>query len=589
MFTRTFWVAAMTFVVSASGQFPDRDTLGRSDKYRILVDKVISAANKWVFTPAAMKEIHDAGFNVVCPRIGGHTLPVCREQALMAREQGLYYMAWMRGTLTAKQDVRMVWEDGTEQNLCSPNSDEFWDWTTELIHGHAKLSVEVPTFIGTFLDYENYAPDSRGNCYGLSYDRKILDEFGQSLGRSIPVLAPAERRPWLASQNLHEQFREFQIRSWRERCRRLRELVDSVNPKFQFIIYPAPGTLFMVEAAYPEWATREAPLVLADPYTYGRPSHFLAESKSLEANRTTLLNNMASVRAKGVPHLYSGGIDPVVKGADPEFCGKNASMISHLTDGYWVFYEGPRYTKDEHGVYFEWFAKANAEIAKGAADLQHHARSEPENLGLTSLKRKTGKPQLGLYGMKTRMVEHLEQEATFEVHKVEGMSLGYLMNLDVVVLQNFNLALSADSEISRNLRAYVEAGGGLLLGHDTAWFMQTMFPEVAERDYPKNKVEAVRHVVETPLVVAEEHAALGRVKQGVSFPTEFRDHMIFKPGPAGRVVVRNAFGDPVYVVGEVGKGRVLFSGCYYGYRSLLSGTEEQVFNSTLHWLKRQEK
>ena len=74
----------------------------------------------------------------------------------MAQEAGLYHMAWMRGTLTAKEPPRLVWKDGTEQDLCSPNSDQFWDWTTELIVGHARISADLPAFIGTFLDYENY-------------------------------------------------------------------------------------------------------------------------------------------------------------------------------------------------------------------------------------------------------------------------------------------------------------------------------------------------------------------------------------------------------------------------------------------------
>ncbi|NMA41432.1 MAG: hypothetical protein GX937_14780 [Lentisphaerae bacterium] len=576
--------AMLSLTMTCFAQFPDRDTLGRSDKFRILVDKVISPPNKWKFTPAMMQEIKDAGFNVVSPRIGGHDLAVCREQTKMAYDAGLYYMAWMRGTLTAKQDVKMVWEDGAEQNLCSPNSDEFWEWTTDLVLGHARISAEIPTFIGSFLDYENYAPNSRGNCYGLSYDLKILAEFGKSIGRAIPELPPAERHPWLVKNKLDGQFRTFQINSWRERCRRLREQVDAINPKFQFIVYPAPGTLFMLEAVCHEWGTEQAPLILADAYTYGRPSEFMDEAPSLLANRKMLLDNMASIRPMGVPHLYSGGIDPVVKGADPEFCGKNASMISEVTDGYWIFYEGPSYTKEDHGVYFEWFARANAEIARGVYDLQHVLRSEPENLGDTKVNRKTDKPQLGVYGMKKLQSEDIAKAGVFEVHNVTGMSVEYLQQLDVVLLQNFNLPLPADSEISRNLRAYVEGGGALLLGHDTAWFMESMFPEIAVRDFPKNKVEAIRHVVDTPLVVSEAHPAVGSVAVGTSFPTEFRDHMIFKPGPSGRVVVRNAFGDPVYVLGQVGKGKVVFSGCYYGYRNPLSGHEKEVFASTLNWL-----
>ena len=580
---RTFTIVALAGA-SALAQMPDPGTLGTTDKYRILVDKVISAANAWVFTGEHMDEIREAGFNVVCPRIGGHDLARTRKQAVLAQEHGLFTMAWMRGTLTAQGKVRMVWQDGTEQDLCSPNSDEFWDWTTHLILGHARISVGVPGLVGTFLDYENYSKDSRGNCYGLSYDTKILGEFATARGVALPQLPPPARHAWLLEQGLHDAFREFQIASWRKRCRELRTAVDAINPRFRFIIYPAPGTLFMTEAAYPEWATPEAPLVLADASTYGRPTEFIAENEALAANRTKLLNNMAYVRAKGIPHHYAGGIDPAVAGADPEFSGKNASMLAHVSDGYWIFYEGPKYTADDHGVYFEWFARANHQIAKANFDLQHLPRSEPEDLGKTSVARKTAKPQLGLYSMKARMHDALTAQGIFEVHKVEGMSLGYLKQLDVVFLQNFNLSISADSDISRNLRAYVEQGGGLVLGHDTAWFLESIFPEVAERDRPKNKVEAVRHVVDTDLVVAAAHPCLGKAKRGQQFATEFRDHMIFKPGPQGEVVVRNTFGDPVYVVAEVGKGRVVFSGCYYGYTNPLSGLERTVFDAMLAWL-----
>ena len=164
---------------------------------------------------------------------------------------------------------------------------------------------------------------------------------------------------------------------------------------------------------------------------------------------------------------------------------------------------------------------------------------------------------------------------------VAGMSLGYLQQFQVVVLQNFNMPIAANSETSRNLRAYVEQGGGLLLGHDTAWFMESIFPEVAVRAIPANKVEWGRHVAETNLVVAEPHPCLGAAPKGREFPTEFRDHMIFKAGPAGRIVIRNTFGDPVIVVADVGKGRVVFSGCYYGYSKPLSGLEESVFQSML--------
>ena len=579
-------LAVVLLSFSAAAQLPPREALGKSDKYRVLVDKVMAGANKWITTPAHMQEAKAAGFNVISPRIGGHELAVCREQALMAQAAGLYYMAWMRGTLTAKQDCKLVWQDGTEQELCSPNADEFWDWTTELVLGHARISAAVPAFIGSFLDYENYSPDSRGNCYSLSYDTKILKEFAAAKGVQIPELPPAERHPWLVKNGHHDAFAEFQIQSWRARCRKLRQAVDAINPRFQFIVYPAPGTPFMLEAALPEWGTVQAPIVLADPWTYGRPSEFMDEAKALDGNREVLLNGMASIRPRCVVQLYCSGIDPEVQGAHPEFCGKNASMISHLSDGYWIFYEWPKYTKEDHGVYFDWFRRANEEIAAGRYALQYEKRAQPEKLGKTQLERKTDKPQLGLYGMKERLFAAAEKDGTFEVHKVEGMSVEYLKQLHAVVLQNFNLPIPADSDISKNLRAYVEQGGGLLLGHDTAWYMESVFPEIAVRAVPKNKVEADRHVVETNLTVPEAHPALAGVAKGAEFTPEFRDHMIFKPGPQGTVVIRNTFGDPVYVLGEVGKGRVVYSGCYYGYTKDLTGTEKTVFDALVRWLAR---
>ena len=349
------WLGA----AAAYAQLPDRDKLGTSDKYRILVDKVVSAANDWVFTPDHMKEIRDAGFNVVCPRVGGHELARCRKQTLMAQEAGLYHMAWMRGTLTAKAPPRLVWQDGTEQELCSPNSDELWDWTTELIVGHARISADLPAFIGTFLDYENYSKNSRGNCYALSYDSKILGEFAAAKELELPELAPAERYPWLVKQGIHDDFRAFQIASWRARCRELRKAVDAINPRFQFIVYPAPGTLFMREAIWHEWATPEAPLILADCCCYWRRSSDLGTA--LQTNHQQLMANMRSLTASGIPFLYAGGLDPICKGVDPEFCGRSAVMASDGTHGYWVFYEGPEYDK-QHRAYFDWFRRANGEI-----------------------------------------------------------------------------------------------------------------------------------------------------------------------------------------------------------------------------------
>jgi hypothetical protein len=181
---------------------------------------------------------------------------------------------------------------------------------------------------------------------------------------------------------LHDEFAEFQIGRWRERCRALRQAVDRVQPEFQFCIYPAPGTPFMMQAAFPEWTTDRAPLIFADASTYGRSSRFLPEREALERNRDKLLARKQAPQQTELPFIYTGGIDPVVTGADPEFSGKNAVIISQATDGYWIFYEGPTYTKQDHADYWKWFTWANKAIIAGKLQAWRQPRESPENWSL---------------------------------------------------------------------------------------------------------------------------------------------------------------------------------------------------------------
>jgi hypothetical protein len=352
-----------------------RNALGDTDKFRVLVDKVLSRSNDWVLTESHVREIKEAGFNVVVPRIGGTDMDRVRRVANMAGKHGLFYMAWMRGTLATRMGPRVVWENGVTQDLYSPNTDELWDWMTENILGHARIAVQNPAVVGTFLDFENYAPQRVRNCYFLSYDDRILREFAQASGLTLPALEPAQRKRWLVDNRHHEAFERFQIESWRMRCRELRRKIDAVNPNHQLIVYPI-GTLFLDEAIYPTWPTEKSPLVIADHTTYGRRGE-LPHFKALLANRTRLRENRDAAQAHNVPLLYMGGIDPVVQGADPEFCGKNAVMIAEVTNGYWVFYEGPEY-EGTHPAYFKWFTWANRAIVNGDVELWKQPRQEPD-------------------------------------------------------------------------------------------------------------------------------------------------------------------------------------------------------------------
>jgi hypothetical protein len=124
-----------------------------------------------------------------------------------------------------------------------------------------------------------------------------------------------------------------------------------------------------------------------------------------------------------------------------------------------------------------------------------------------------------------------------------------------------------------------------MLAHDSAWFMASPWPDIAKRGFPTQKVEAKRHVVEVDLIVEDvHHPALRGIEAGTSFYPEFRDHMIFRPGQSGTVLVRNEFGDPVYVAGESGMGRVIYSGSYYAYHNQLEGAEKELLWANLDWL-----
>ncbi len=358
------------------------DDLGRSVKLRVLVDKVMQPTAGWITKEWMVKAAAEAGFNVFCPRAGFDRPDEVRQVADWCARYGTFFMPWMRGTLAAPMDDtaagrRMVWAGGVEQPLWSPNSDEFWDWTTRHIVAYAKLSREKPAVLGVFLDYENYAPGRPANAYSLSYDDLILRRFADKRGVALPELPFSERRKWLEKHQLHEDFAAFQVAHWRARCRTLRKAVDQYNPKFRFCVYPAPGTPFMRQAVYPEWATKSAPLILADACTYGRPSAFTPMAEALARNRLLLAERMEVPRQAGIPFLYTGGIDPIVRGADPEFSGKNAVMISELTDGYWIFYEGPKFD-DDHPRYWKWFTRANRAIAVGDYSLWRKPAEEPD-------------------------------------------------------------------------------------------------------------------------------------------------------------------------------------------------------------------
>lgn len=357
-------------------------------KYRILVDKVLSKENDWIMTKDHVRQIAEAGFNVISPRYGADNNTEIQTVARYAKQHGVYYLPWMRGTLHTQGRHKLVDETGLEHPICSPNSDELWDWISERILSMAKISKDENSLIGVFLDFENYSfekqPDKRtGHAYPLSYDDLILKEFSKQYQVKIPKLKKTKRYVWLIENGYHDIFEKFQLNKWKQRAADLRAAIDQINPNFQFFIYPAGDTLFLDQVAFEEWATDQAPLVVAESKTFGRPSTKMLQNPALKANRDIIQQRNTELQSSKNLQ-YIGGINPLVNASDPEFSARNAVMMSQYSNGFWVFYEGPR-IGENHEAYWNWFGNANKAIQGEQFDFWKQNRITEETVISMSL------------------------------------------------------------------------------------------------------------------------------------------------------------------------------------------------------------
>jgi len=88
-----------------------------NEKFRVLVDKVMTSPSSPIPTTTHMQEVSAAGFNVFVPRWGGDNAGFVTASAQQCDLNGLCYMAWIRGSGNTTEDARkMVWQDGTVQS-----------------------------------------------------------------------------------------------------------------------------------------------------------------------------------------------------------------------------------------------------------------------------------------------------------------------------------------------------------------------------------------------------------------------------------------------------------------------------------------
>jgi hypothetical protein len=104
------------------------------------------------------------------------------------------------------------------------------------------------------------------------------------------------------------------------------------------------------------------------------------------------------------------------------------------------------------------------------------------------------------------------------------------------------------------VRAWVEAGGVLILTHDAVGFRwhARAFPEIGQ---------GVALSKTRDLKIGENEFGLS----AGAWQHEYPDHVVIEPGTNGKVLARNKEGKAVLVGGNQGKGKVFLYGALLGY------------------------
>ena len=176
-----------------------------------------------------------------------------------------------------------------------------------------------------------------------------------------------------------------------------------------------------------------------------------------------------------------------------------------------------------------------------AAWQQHQALPRPTGGRLV-----VGVYQPGIGG--EQLLAALAGEPRLEAVPLWRLTPGHLRPLGALVLPQLRDPLDLAEPAGSALRAWVEAGGRLVLTHDAVGFRYhaTLFGEVGRGV----STERSRNVVAT---------------DGTRLEHLYADHVRLREGPTGQVLWRDAGGQPVVVSGAVGHGTVVLDGMLTGY------------------------
>jgi hypothetical protein len=191
----------------------------------------------------------------------------------------------------------------------------------------------------------------------------------------------------------------------------------------------------------------------------------------------------------------------------------------------------------------------------------------------------SGQKGVGLSGISATTFKLPDSTYPYEMKELSANSL---KSTSLVILQNFNANLEASNPVVKMLREYVGSGGSLFLTHDTGYFMASPFPEIVKGYIIPPEQGDSRHIMDTKIIVSNP-CNLSPSFGGREFDLSFNDHLVFESGPDGIVLARDKYGYPVIISGKFGKGKVIFSGCYY-YNIKEDAPESLFTKSLVDWL-----
>ena len=482
-------------------------------------------------------------------------------------------MCWSYPVEMDNKVSKVVWFNGYEAALACPVDDTYWrKRIIPYCLEYVKISKETKTFAIMF-DWEIYVKNKFRNVYGLCYCNNCWKRFKKETGISLPQLSYKERNKYLITHNLRQKYSDEFYKHLHELGKELRQKTDEINPELSYWFLPGVGGAFLTNLAK-VLATEKAPIICTNENTYGKPSLALSDDEGVESVVRMVKHDLNYLRSTKIPFKYLAAIMP---DQNPEFHGRQAIATGKLCDGIWIWELGKaKHYKHGRRKVMDIMCKANKVLRDGTFTVPPEWLKKSKN---NAEKIPEGKTGVGISGIKAELIK---MPSTYHIYDLKTLNKENLKKTKLLILQNFNAKLEADSPTVKLLRDFVKNGGRLMLLHDSAYFMASPFPEIVKGSFVPKENGDGRHILDTQLHISETCKIVPDMA-GKSFHCSFNDHLVFQCGSKGKIIVKDKYNYPVIIAGNFGKGRVLFNGCYY--RKVKNGSIETVLlDKLIKWL-----